>query len=123
LPLLANPGRRDALAAQFRAQCVLIRRKTLALDARSALIAALPGEWDVALDCLDRSCCCLSHDLLSVASLDRDAVNFLETCQTILDLFQAGTAKIPYAFFCSLISNFHRAAQGEDDSRNRFGYR
>ncbi len=53
LALFANSRRRHALAAKFRAQRLLVRRETLALDARAALIASLPGKRDIALDCFD----------------------------------------------------------------------
>src|SRR2546429_8801066 len=64
LTLLADARRRHTLAAQLGAQSLLIGREALALDARAALVLALPGERSVALDRPDCAGCCLSHMLL-----------------------------------------------------------
>src|SRR2546423_3924956 len=64
LTLLADARGRDTLAAQLRAQSLLVGREALALDARAALVLALPGEGSVALDRPDCAGCCLSHMLL-----------------------------------------------------------
>ena|SRR5438477_4914768 len=77
LTLLADARGRYALTAQLRAQGLLVGREALALDAGAALVLALPSEGDVALDRPDCAGCCLSHALLP-ASLDGDAVDFLE---------------------------------------------
>src|SRR5438046_5306527 len=86
LTLLADARRRHTLAAQLGAQSLLIGREALALDARAALVLALPGEGSVALDRPDCAGCCLSHMLIRPASLDGDAVDFLEAGQSVLDL-------------------------------------
>src|SRR5205807_7690314 len=54
LALPADPRRRHALTAQLGTQGRLVGREALALDARAALVLALPGERDVALDRPDR---------------------------------------------------------------------
>src|SRR5580704_2958383 len=54
------------------------------------------------------------------ASLDRNAVNFLETSQTVFNLFQPCASEIPDAFFRGLLCNLHRATEREDNFRNRF---
>src|SRR6266403_3803783 len=64
LTLLADARGRHALTAQLRAQTLLVGREALALDARAALVLALPGEGNVALDRPDYAGCCLSHMLL-----------------------------------------------------------
>src|SRR3984893_5646108 len=64
LTLLADARRRHALTAQLRAQGLLVGREALALDARAALVLALPGKGNVALDRPDCAGCCLSHELL-----------------------------------------------------------
>src|SRR5712671_858947 len=61
LTLLADARGRHALTAQFRAQTLLVGREALALDPRAALVLALPGEGNVALDRPDYAGCCLSH--------------------------------------------------------------
>src|SRR3984893_7630858 len=53
------------------------------------------------------------------ASLDGDAVDFLETGQPVLHLFEPGAPQIPHAFLGSLVGDLHRAAHGENDSGNR----
>src|SRR5256885_14402577 len=64
LTLLADARGRHALTAQLGAQGLLIGREALALDARAALVLALPREGSVALDRPDCAGCCLSHMLL-----------------------------------------------------------
>src|SRR2546421_2742200 len=118
LTLLADARGRHALAAQLGAQSLLVGREALALDARAALVLALPGEGSVALDRPDYAGCCLSHALLP-ASLDGDAVDFLEAGQPVLDLLQPGAPQIPDAFLGGLGGNLHRAAHGENDAGNR----
>src|SRR5882762_4226691 len=61
LTLLADARGRHALAAQLCAQTLLIGREAPALDAGAALVLALPGEGNVALDRPDCAGCCLSH--------------------------------------------------------------
>src|SRR5690242_13799400 len=56
------------------------------------------------------------------ASLDRDAVDFLETGQAVFDLFKTRASQVPYAFFCGLSADFRRAAQRENDARDRLRY-
>src|SRR4029077_12389481 len=123
LTLLADARRRHALTAQFRAQSLLVGREAPALDAGAALVLALPGEGNVAFDRPDRAGCCLSHKLIRPASVDGDAVDFLETGQPALHLLEPGAAQIPHAFRGSLVGNLHRAAHGENDARNRVRYR
>src|SRR6266480_5265178 len=64
LTLLADARGRHALTAQLGAQSLLVGREALALYARAALILALPGEGNVALECPHCAGCCLSHALL-----------------------------------------------------------
>src|SRR5205085_7336257 len=64
LTLLADARGRHTLAAQLGAQSLLVGREALALDARAALVLALPGEGNVALYRPDCAGCCLSHMLL-----------------------------------------------------------
>src|SRR5712671_2775587 len=61
LTLLADARGRHALTAQLRAQTLLIGREAPTLDAGAALVLALPGEGNVALDRPDCTGCCLSH--------------------------------------------------------------
>src|SRR5690242_20920091 len=61
LALLADSRCCDALAPKLGAQSLLVGRQALALNAGPALVASLPGERDVAFDCLDCSGCCRSH--------------------------------------------------------------
>src|SRR5213082_548992 len=103
LTLLADARGRHALAAQLGAQSLLIGREALALDARAALVLALPREGSVALDRPDCAGCCLSHMLIRPASLDGDAVDFLEAGQPVLDLLQPRAPQIPDAFLGSLV--------------------
>src|SRR2546423_13864799 len=63
LTLLADARGRHALAAQLGAQTLLIGGEALALDARAALVLALPGEGNFALVRPDCAGCCLSHML------------------------------------------------------------
>src|SRR4030088_436646 len=53
------------------------------------------------------------------ASLDGDAVDFLETGQPVLHLLEPGAPQIPHAFPGSLVGDFHRASHGENDAGNR----
>src|SRR6266436_7817809 len=64
LTLLADARGRDALTAQLRAQSLLIGREALALDARAALVLALPGEGSVASDPPDCADARLSNRVL-----------------------------------------------------------
>src|SRR6267378_2346509 len=64
LTLLADARGRHALPAQFCAQSLLIGREALALDARAALVLALPGEGSVAFDRPECAACCRSHRFL-----------------------------------------------------------
>src|SRR6202030_3814020 len=64
LTLLADARGRHALPAKFCAQSLLIGREALALDARAALVLALPGEGSVAFDRPDCAGCCRSHTFL-----------------------------------------------------------
>src|SRR5262249_26409432 len=57
------------------------------------------------------------------ASLNRDAVDFLETSHPVLDLFQGGTPEVPDAFFRRLGTNLDRAAAAGDDAGDCFGDR
>src|SRR6267154_2644182 len=68
LTLLADARRRDTLAAQLGAQTLLVGREALALDTRAALVLALPGEGNVALDRPDYAGCCLSLTLIRPVS-------------------------------------------------------
>src|SRR5882762_7847558 len=56
------------------------------------------------------------------ASLDGDAVDFLETGQPVLHLLEPGAPQIPHAFLGSLVGDLHRTAHGENDARNRIGH-
>src|SRR6185312_8880643 len=56
------------------------------------------------------------------ASLYRDAVDFLETSQPVLNLLQPRTAQIPYAFLRGLGADFRGASQRENDAGDRFCY-
>src|SRR5581483_4679488 len=53
LRLLADSRGGDTLTAQLRAKRGLVRRETLAFDARTALVLAFPVEGNVAPDCPD----------------------------------------------------------------------
>src|ERR1700738_5601398 len=53
------------------------------------------------------------------ASLDGDAVDFLETGQPVLYFLEPGAPQIPHAFLGSLVGDFHRAPYGENDAGNR----
>src|SRR6202048_2392995 len=53
------------------------------------------------------------------ASLDGDAVDFLETGQPVLYFLEPGAPQIPHAFLGSLVGDFHGAAYGENDAGNR----
>src|SRR5882762_4405477 len=64
LTLLADARGRHALPAKFCAQSLLIGREALALDARAALVLALPGEGSVAFDRPECAGCCRSHTFL-----------------------------------------------------------
>src|SRR5438270_2443269 len=54
-----------------------------------------------------------------LASLDRDAVDFLETGHTALHLLETRAPQIPHAFLGSLRANLRRAPQGENDAHDR----
>ena len=62
--LLADPGRRRRPAGAARAQHGLVGREALAFHPVAALVFALPGKGNVALDGLDGSRCCRSHELI-----------------------------------------------------------
>src|SRR5207244_690036 len=85
LALLADSRRRHALAAQLGAQRLLVGREAPALDARAALVLALPGEGDVALDRPDRCSRCRSHALLP--SLRHSTVTLLTSSRLVMPLF------------------------------------
>src|SRR5579862_9446697 len=57
------------------------------------------------------------------ASLDGDAVDFLETGQTVLHLLKPGPPEIPHAFLRGLIGDLHRAPGPENDTRHGVCYR
>src|SRR6267154_810922 len=119
LTLLADARGRHALTAQLRAQTLLVGREAPALDAGAALVLALPGEGNVALDRPDYAGCCLSHTLIRPVSVDGDAIDFLETGEPVLYLLEPGASQVPDALFGSLVGDLHRAAHGENDARNR----
>src|SRR5262252_2113067 len=123
LTLLADFRGRDALTAQLGAQRLLVGGETPALDARAALIAALPREWNLALDCLECCDCCRSHNNFRPASLNRDAVDFLETGQAGFHFLEPGAPQIPHPFLGGLLSDLHCTAAGENDVRDRIGHR
>src|SRR5438552_9035401 len=54
-----------------------------------------------------------------LASLHRDAVDFLETGHTALHLLETRAPQIPHAFLGSLRANLRRAPQGENDAHDR----
>src|SRR5438270_7340654 len=58
-----------------------------------------------------------------LASLHRDAVDFLETGHTALHLLETRAPQIPHAFLGSLRANLRRAPQGENDSHDRLRHR
>ena len=102
---------RDALAAQVGAQRRLVGREALAFDARCRFLS-VPSQvkgMSRLID-LDGCGCCRSHELLSPASLDRDAVDFFEAGHAVLDLLEPGAAQIPDAFLGRLIADVHGVA-------------
>src|SRR5579864_4392745 len=51
-------------------------------------------------------------------SLDRDAVDFLETRESVLDLLQAGAAQVPDSFLGGLVGDLYGTARSENDARD-----
>src|SRR5262249_31182166 len=84
LALLPDFRGRAALTAQLRSQRLLIGCEAPALDARSTLVAALPGEGDLALDCSDGRGCCRSHVL---SALRHSTVTLLTSSRLVTPAF------------------------------------
>src|SRR5579862_5058034 len=57
------------------------------------------------------------------ASLDSDAVDFLETRQTVLHLLQPGASEVPHAFLRGLVADLHGAPGPQNDTRDRVCHR
>src|SRR5690242_8048851 len=60
---------------------------------------------------------------LPPASLNCDAVDFLETGQPALHFLESRATQVPHALLGRLIPDFDRTAAAQDDACNGFGHR